>query len=265
MSKFCSNCGNMLDDNAIFCGKCGTKAVTEQPTPQASPVADAPAAEPAPQIPVAPQPNNYVPQPTYNEQGFEAPVVPAKKKNPLLLWGIIGLLVIGIGVAAFFIFGGGPEYEDSIEDKLYFNLAGYYENATDIVPQQYANYYAQEYGQSIEQYLNQLVQGNSSLAQVNKDELDFDIDITNEEELNANELSQINSYLSQRYGFTPNSVSEGYKISVNSTVHYQGKSQSIPEVGYIMYIDGNWYSAIINFSGDNVTALYFTLADQQAG
>ena len=36
MSKFCSNCGTQLDDNARFCSSCGTQIST--PTPEATPV-----------------------------------------------------------------------------------------------------------------------------------------------------------------------------------------------------------------------------------
>ena len=31
MAKFCENCGNQLDDNMNFCGKCGCAVVKEQP------------------------------------------------------------------------------------------------------------------------------------------------------------------------------------------------------------------------------------------
>lgn len=30
MSKFCSNCGNALEDNAIFCNKCRTQTINNQ-------------------------------------------------------------------------------------------------------------------------------------------------------------------------------------------------------------------------------------------
>ncbi len=30
MSKFCSNCGNALEDNAMFCNKCGTQTINNQ-------------------------------------------------------------------------------------------------------------------------------------------------------------------------------------------------------------------------------------------
>jgi len=40
---FCKNCGQKLEDNAVFCDKCGTKQVSE-PTVVAAPAAAAPAA-----------------------------------------------------------------------------------------------------------------------------------------------------------------------------------------------------------------------------
>ena len=50
--KFCTNCGNQLDDNTLFCGACGAKQViAEAPATEAP--AEAPAA-PVAEAPVAP-------------------------------------------------------------------------------------------------------------------------------------------------------------------------------------------------------------------
>ena len=84
MSKFCQNCGNMLEDNAAFCDKCGK--------PFEAP--EVPAAAAAPEAPQYQAPQYEAPQyqaPQYQAPQYEAPqygaqpvgTVVAQKKNPL--------------------------------------------------------------------------------------------------------------------------------------------------------------------------------------
>lgn len=37
MSKFCKNCGESLNDDAAFCGKCGTRVEEQKEQPAAQP------------------------------------------------------------------------------------------------------------------------------------------------------------------------------------------------------------------------------------
>ena len=65
MSKTCSNCGTVLDDNAAFCTECGTPAPAASAAPAESKPAPAYDSAPAPTVTAAPAPRPAV-----------APVVP---------------------------------------------------------------------------------------------------------------------------------------------------------------------------------------------
>ena len=96
MSKFCSNCGNQLDDNARFCNNCGTQIAT--PTPEATPVEPQHTTSEVP--PVEPQ------QP--------APKKPNKKK--ILIAAIAVIVAIGAIIGILFatgVIGGKDKKSDS--------------------------------------------------------------------------------------------------------------------------------------------------------
>ncbi|MCR5673808.1 MAG: zinc-ribbon domain-containing protein [Lachnospiraceae bacterium] len=115
---FCENCGAKLEDDAKFCTECGTPIEYEE------------ASAPAPQ---APQPVAQ-PQPAVRPQTVQQPGYPpvqpqpmqprtAQKKSPLIpiLIAVGVVLVIAIGVGAFFILRGrsdkaSDEVSEEIED-----------------------------------------------------------------------------------------------------------------------------------------------------
>lgn len=111
---FCPNCGNKLEDGAVFCGNCGTKVGGDAPQPEqatpatepapAAPVATepapaAPVAPAAPAAPAAPQPAPVAPQP--------APVAPAAQpaKKKKKTW-----IPITAAIASVCVIGGGVGY-----------------------------------------------------------------------------------------------------------------------------------------------------------
>ncbi len=142
----CPNCGTQSADGNKFCTSCGTALAApetdsayaaplfseqhlEQPVKE-EPVADTPVAEPlAEETPVAETPvqeapaaqsaqwpaaQGYVPQ----QMPSDPPAKPKKEKRgtfgKLLPWLIVGVLVIGIAVAGFFVY---QEYAKLTEER----------------------------------------------------------------------------------------------------------------------------------------------------
>ena len=90
---FCENCGAKLEDDAKFCTECGT------------PVEDIAVSEPAPQ-PVA------QPQPVQQTAPQKSPLVP-------ILIAVLAVLVIAIGIGAFFILrSGSDETSDEASEEI---------------------------------------------------------------------------------------------------------------------------------------------------
>lgn len=75
--KFCTNCGNQLNDNALFCERCGTKAEVLTPTQSEQPKPEF--KQPQPQV--QPQPQFSQPQQNPQPTFAAAPVKNANNQN----------------------------------------------------------------------------------------------------------------------------------------------------------------------------------------
>ena len=75
MSKFCTNCGATLEDDAVFCPECGTRFDS---VPTAEEAAPAPEVRPEPQETVRPQPEAVRPE----QVQYTAPPAPAPEPEP---------------------------------------------------------------------------------------------------------------------------------------------------------------------------------------
>ena len=114
MSKFCTQCGNAVEDNATFCTQCGASLAAPQaaPQPEPQPVYQAPQQptyqQPvyqAPQQPVYQQP--VYQQPVYQQPVYQQPVyqaAPQPQGNGAgtagMVLGIIAIVFALIGVFA---------------------------------------------------------------------------------------------------------------------------------------------------------------------
>lgn len=106
MAKFCPNCGNPIDEGAVFCDNCGCM-LTAQPNPQPEQPYEQPEqqyAQPS-QQPLQPT-QQYAPysqpmqQPYQSNQPYsQSDVQPPKKKTGL----IVGLILAGVAVTFFIV------------------------------------------------------------------------------------------------------------------------------------------------------------------
>lgn len=114
MDKFCSNCGNPLDEGAAFCDNCGAKVGTAQPMQQPQPVTDQ--QSPAPdgsysqqptqgvQYPQQPAQEVQYPQqpqyPMYNQNTPQYTPQPPKKRKlwliPVIIGAVVALVALGL-------------------------------------------------------------------------------------------------------------------------------------------------------------------------
>lgn len=125
---FCRSCGKQLNDEAVFCGGCGTQVKAQDPVgagaqdepapavgqelpvaPEApsEPTAADPYADvtaPMPQVPYVPAAVDAVPQPTYP---VVQPVQPKRSNTGLIIaLVVVGLVVVGAAVVAGLYFTG---------------------------------------------------------------------------------------------------------------------------------------------------------------
>ena len=113
MSKFCTQCGNAMDDSATFCTQCGSSLGSPQ-QPEAQPAYQQPQ-QPVYQQPAYQQPQQPVyQQPVYQQPVYQQPVYQPVYQQPqpvgngagtagmvlgiiAFVFGIIGLVFLGIG------------------------------------------------------------------------------------------------------------------------------------------------------------------------
>lgn len=110
MSKFCTQCGNAVEDSATFCTQCGNSMATP-PQPEAQPVYQQ-SQQPTYHQPAYQQPQQPIyQQPVYQQPVYQQPVYqpvyqqPQPKGNGAgtagMVLGIIGIVFTLIGLFAF--------------------------------------------------------------------------------------------------------------------------------------------------------------------
>ena len=114
---FCTNCGNKLSDDAVFCPFCGEKVQFE-----AAPAVQETAAEEPP----------------------IAAAVPPKKKKTGFIAAIIAVVIIAVGVGGYFIYQNQPstklakirtQIEAAIESKDYKGAISLIDQAREFAPE----------------------------------------------------------------------------------------------------------------------------------
>jgi len=124
MARFCTNCGNPLEDAAKFCASCGEQTVSAPPVNQVQPTW-----QPQPQ---AQQPYMQPQQQPFNQQQYAfAPAGPSKKKKSkllLIVLSIIGVFIIAVALGVILLING---ISSSLNNTA---KADYYELGRDKIP-----------------------------------------------------------------------------------------------------------------------------------
>lgn len=132
MAKFCTGCGNAIEEGKKFCSGCGSKVEAETPAYAASAVGipqhNAQQAQEFRQQP-PPVPPQQVQQPLFQPQPYAAqpqysyqPSAPVKKKSKLKIILPIALLsLIGIAVVVFFVVL--PGMMNKMAERDFYNIA----------------------------------------------------------------------------------------------------------------------------------------------
>lgn len=218
MSKFCTNCGAALDDNAAFCVTCGAA----QATPEA-PVYAEPAA------------------PAYAEPAAPA----AKKPNKGLIIGLIAGAVVLAVVLAFFIFGGSKP-TDPLDTYIDIIYNGKFDKMKDMAPQEYWDWYEDEYDQTIDDIIEEAEDEYDDMMDSMEDKYGKNIkityEVTKEKDLSEKKLEKIAEALEDKYDIDASKVSEGKEIKYDVTItgDEDDDTNDDLEMTVIKY-NGKWY------------------------
>ncbi len=236
MSKFCANCGNSMDDSMELCPVCGAKVET-------------PAAQPA------------------------APSVTAvdaatgkKNKLPIII-GAVAVVAVALIVVLVMVLGGGG-YEKAVDKYVAVMYEGEYSDIKDLAPDAYWEYMEEKYDdfdleEGIEEMEEEYEERLERYEEDYGDNVKFSYEITEEDEIDEDDLKDIAKKLKERYDIDKDDVTEGYEVEFTVTI--EGDDDSVDhdfeaydyedDDRYSYYaavkIDGSWY--LIRHTDDKAT------------
>ncbi len=228
MSKFCSNCGNTLEDTAVFCDKCGTSQSSENVSPvlTAAPVMAAPEAA--------------------------APAKKGGKAMPIVVAIVILALIGGIVFGCIKLFGGDSDkaskkvsdetaYQDAVNQMFDGMEKGDWDMFVGSMPKEFADY---------------LNKGIEAMGASNGDEYlktmtdmfkaqygdDFKIDATfgDKKELSKEEIDDFVNEVKSTYDVTLN-IEKAYEVEIDATIKGSDSENTDTEKVTVIKIDGKWY------------------------
>lgn len=241
MALFCTNCGAQLPEETNTCPNCNTVV-------EAAPVAaEAPAAEEKKEAK------------KIDLSDTVAKVMAFIKKNPvvsgLIAGGVVLVLVVLIVLGA--VLGSVKGYEKTLKNYTKM-LKGdvTYESIEAMAPEAYWDYMEEEYELDLKEQVEELLE--EDYLEEMKEELEDDYGknfrvsykVTDEDELDKDDLNDIRDSLKEKYDIPKKSVTKGYELEVEFSIKGSEDEDSDEMDLTVIKIDGKWY--IYPFAAGNL-------------
>ncbi len=248
---FCPNCGTQLEDNALFCGSCGTRMSADQQPQQAQPQYEQPQYQ-QPQY-EQPQYQQYG-QPQYQQYG--QPQAPKKNKTPIFIAiGAVAAVAV-IALVLVLVLGGGSNNSAKGAIELYFDIMqGDADRIEDMAPKAVWDYMEDEYGTSLKDMKEELEDTMSMMEGV-----DIDFKIGKSTDLDKDLVKAIGEELADEYGIDADSVQEVKEYEVEMTAKIMGQSMTESQEVAVAKVDGSWYCIDYSDYGDGDVYADFLIA-----
>lgn len=241
MSKFCGNCGAVMDDAAAVCGNCGAQLA---PAPvQAAPAAQVAQAAPAKKIDVSAVVNKVTATATEVING-----VKSGDKNSMIKGGIAVAAVAVVLILIISLFSGGGE--EKVVKK--FIKAYDKENAAALVKlvPKYVRELAEERDLDLEEaYEDEIADFYDYMTEeLDADKLSFkfkvkDIDEVDEDDLEeyADNIKDSIQFVDSDVEFKKSKVTKGCEVDVDVTVKGGGDKDKVDLTLSLIKYSGKWY------------------------
>ena len=242
MSKFCFKCGATVDSDAEICTNCGAPFGAPALWSKSAPAEEAPQPLPEPEKPEAP---NCTPAAEPNPA--PAPTMPVKLSKKFLVSvaiiaaAILTLQLVAFGLLGYFTFFA-TDYTEPID--LYFEVmyAGKSEKVEELAPREYWDKCAQQAGTDRESCVQEAESAAKlayrSLKNHYGPDMDYSYEIVSETAMTEEALGKVAALLEEKYGIRPESVKQGYTLTITSRIadEDQGKSTITSiQIGYKWY------------------------------
>ncbi len=230
---FCPNCGTQIDENALFCGVCGTKlSANEQPQYE---------------------------QPQYEQPQYEQPVYPqAPKKNNIALFIAIGAVAVVavVAIVLLLVLGGGGSGSAKGAVELYMDVVtGDFEKLENMAPKAVWNYLEDEEDITIKEMKSEMKESLSLLS-----EMKITYKVGDSEKLDKDLTEDIAEELADIYDLDENSIKEARTFEVEITAKVLGESMTESEEVTVIKVGGSWYCIDYSDYGDGDVYADFLIA-----
>ena len=246
MSKFCKNCGESLNDDAAFCGKCGTRVEEQKEQPAAQPAEQ----EAAPSSCEACNAGQCDQQPATREDGFTAKVnafvgkLKNKDKKAIGITGGILAALILIVVLVICLSGGGPEKAlDNYLDVIFYGKVSKIEK---LAPKEYWDYVEEASDmdlEDIEDTAKDLYKDKiRSLEDEYGDDIKISYKITETDDVKKSMLDTMKDNIKEKYDIPKKNVTDAVEMEVELTIKGDDDEETLDgNIYYAIKVDGDWY------------------------
>ena len=260
MDKFCTKCGNQLNEGDVFCSNCGSKTDNDQAAvtnaPQSS---EGSAANPQPSESSAANPQ----QPSFSTGGMAntAFAAPGKKRKKALIIGISAAAVAVLAAGAVllcYLFGifGSRGYKAAINnvlriDEVIFNEG--FDGIEDkdirsLAPDALWDYIEQKVDMDFDETA-EIIRDNmsideddcKSIANSYGGNIRISYNITDSEHLSSAAVSDLADKFHSQYNIAKNTVTDAYKVKCTLSFKGDTGEKDGNTNVYCVKIDGKWY------------------------
>jgi hypothetical protein len=252
MSKFCTNCGEALSDDAAFCVKCGTR-VGEQSVQSAQEPSDSASASSSCDTCESAQCEQKAPAETNGFAGkvnaFVAKLKNKDKKAIGITAGIVVVLIL-IVVLVICLGGGGPE--KALDNYISVVYNGKVNKLEKLAPAEYWEYLEDENDVSMKDAEEQMEELNKTLIRGLEDEYGDNIKVSykilEKDDASSSDLDSMKDYIKSNYDIPKKSVTDAVELEVELTVRGDDDEETTESTFYAVKVGGDWYICSVNGS-----------------
>ena len=252
MSKFCTNCGEALSDDAAFCVKCGT-GVGEQSVQSAQEPSDSASASSSCDTCESAQCEQKAPAETNGFAGkanaFVAKLKNKDKKATGITAGIVVVLIL-IVVLVICLGGGGPE--KALDNYISVVYNGKVNKLEKLAPAEYWEYLEDENDVSMKDAEEQMEELNKTLIRGLEDEYGDNIKVSykilEKDDASSSDLDEMKDYIKSNYDIPKKSVTDAVELEVELTIRGDDDEETTESTFYAVKVGGDWYICSVNGS-----------------
>lgn len=228
MSKFCGNCGAQLDDDAVVCSNCGCN-IAPAATPASAETENA-----------TPGENAVAAIKAGTGKFFDKVKTDSNFRNIVIgiAAGFVALIVLIVVLVS--VFGGGYKraIDNYIDATFYGDYSAYKANIPDAMWDS-----LKESGDALdkEDYKEQYKMFKEYFEDQYGKNISVDYKVTDEDELDEDDLDDLRDELKSDYGIAKKSVTKAYELEVEFTIEGDDDEDSNEEIITVVKIDGDWY------------------------